>query len=1625
MSIFRQPGTRIAHPMKARPAINLLSILLAVALVISLVPIGVFLPIERAYADEYLEGQSPPAEELDAAGWIAELEDPVELYEPAVVEASEAGEELEEALEFNQTTDLDEPEAVVFTVDFIAPEFMLDPALKSQEVAENEQAVEPWESGFIPLNFLGWEPTEQTLGDIGLSSLLGGSVTLETPVTSDQTLYGWFTPGALMEPMATLEALAFGDEDFTINFPGVSGVTVRYSTSVSGWQTVGIFDDICEFSIPLSHQSSFGNTTIQLTKGGMSYSFVFPYDSDDLPCEWDIPVVPLTVTGIEAACNLAVVQSNWVYNSAAAAVGVDNVFNVFKNTSGVYEVQLTKSGFYTISTTVAVDDTGGVVDFSNCFYEVTVPAGFSTVRMQSSNWIINPASAGDTITLLADHYRALGFRDATVSFVFGGNSYSGTFPLDGATNPFAALLPLVTIDFPGFDDVTVNYYNGTGWHSAGTGFTDSVTFVPEGPNPITQIDVTKGGMTYSFFLDDTQQPELGKPLSLTVPTIELQVIGIWADDCTLGVAQDDYIYNHVPGVVSGVTSFSVFDNGSDYYVHLFKPGFNSIVRTAVAGAGILYVYLADNVFYQIEVPAGVTKVQMQSNSWIQPYNAKAGDKIDAIKDTGNEQDASMTFVYEGETYSLNFKLDGTNPFDLFKKVVYDEGASGTITGMPVDKKLYLAGDEVEVSADVPLRDGYIFDGWLCDLDSGTYWAGDRIVVPDPAVDITFTAQWQKDSYGFTVAFPGVEGVSVRYVTDVAGYVDIGVFDDGCTFAIPDAEIGTLATSFVTVQAIKNGMTYSFSTVVGADELFVLADDNLLEVPVIPLVVSGIETDCSIHVGGQGWVYPDTPVTAGNDLAVPAVFNNGRPYNAQLSKPGFHPILSEDAVLSPMGDELWIEFRSDIFYDVTVPGGITNLNMASYSGVNWIVTGAEAGDVIDLLADWYGYDRGDGFRTANMTFDYDGNSYSIDFVLDGTDPFAGMSIVNFPGVEGVTVQYYASGVWTTLPGIFDNTTGIINIPTSATSVRAVKAGMYYQFDGVTWGSFINVFDVPVITLRVLGIATDCNIGIWQGNWVYPAKPATGGVQLLYNVFDNGRPYTAQLSKTGFYIINSPAATRETYLGEEELWIYFDDSIFYVVTVPDGITDVRMQSNNWIYPMPAQPGDDFTLLRDVYRNLAGDGWRSAKMSFVWKGVNYSVEFWLNGMDPFDIIRTVTYDGNGGLDGLGIASYDSSYLCINDDPYFSSSFFEEPVVAEDNSFILSGYSFLGWNTADDGTGDWYDEGDSIDMVDIPPTGLVLYAQWKLITYTVIFDPGAQGSWTAGSETYIDLLPGDPTPSINCTPNTDHEPGWEFVDWTPMPAATVTGDAIYVAQWSQVSHTVSFVDWDGTPLKLESVLYGGSATAPAPDPVRSGYTFAGWDVLFNNITGDLTVTAIYNLIGTPLTNPPVVPLVVAVPPDAADETVDETEPVRTDPIAVSPTNTQTATTATSTPVITIADQETPLVLIAKWSLVNLILAAVGILMALLTLIMFFKKRTKESDNAQTGKKNVSWPVLSLILGAVAVIIFLLTQDMRLPMGLIDWWTIAHAIIFIAQIALTSVVFRKAPVDRTIDGYAYGSSSL
>ena len=117
--------------------------------------------------------------------------------------------------------------------------------------------------------------------------------------------------------------------------------------------------------------------------------------------------------------------------------------------------------------------------------------------------------------------------------------------------------------------------------------------------------------------------------------------------------------------------------------------------------------------------------------------------------------------------------------------------------------------------------------------------------------------------------------------------------------------------------------------------------------------------------------------------------------------------------------------------------------------------------------------------------------------------------------------------------------------------------------------------------------------------------------------------------------------------------------------------------------------------------------------------------------------------------------------------------------------------------------------------------------------------------------------------------------------------------------------------------------------------------------------------------------------------------------------------------PVEEIADGETPLAMGGAWALVNLILTVLTVLGSILLLIGYIGKKQKEREDengnvilnaegeAETDdiKKKGGWRLASIIPAVAAVIAFILTENMRLPMVLVDKWTLLMVIIALVQL--------------------------
>jgi len=141
----------------------------------------------------------------------------------------------------------------------------------------------------------------------------------------------------------------------------------------------------------------------------------------------------------------------------------------------------------------------------------------------------------------------------------------------------------------------------------------------------------------------------------------------------------------------------------------------------------------------------------------------------------------------------------------------------------------------------------------------------------------------------------------------------------------------------------------------------------------------------------------------------------------------------------------------------------------------------------------------------------------------------------------------------------------------------------------------------------------------------------------------------------------------------------------------------------------------------------------------------------------------------------------------------------------------------------------------------------------------------------------------------------------------------------------------------------------------------------------------------------------ITIVPPDAPviDEPVIEDEPT---PLA-----------APEEPVVHIPPERPPLASFATWALFNLIMTiATGIIMAFLLINYFRRLKDEFKGDAKKANKHLALRLVMIAATSVAVILFVTTQNMRLPMGLLDQWTILHVAILAATIVLAALSVMK-----------------
>jgi uncharacterized repeat protein (TIGR02543 family) len=192
-------------------------------------------------------------------------------------------------------------------------------------------------------------------------------------------------------------------------------------------------------------------------------------------------------------------------------------------------------------------------------------------------------------------------------------------------------------------------------------------------------------------------------------------------------------------------------------------------------------------------------------------------------------------------------------------------------------------------------------------------------------------------------------------------------------------------------------------------------------------------------------------------------------------------------------------------------------------------------------------------------------------------------------------------------------------------------------------------------------------------------------------------------------------------------------------------------------------------------------------------------------------VTFDGNGSTSGtMGVENHNA------------------PTALTTNTFVRTGYTFSGWNTAANGSGNSYADGASYPFL----AAATMYAQWTADTFSVTFAGNGSTSGTMGAESAN-------TPTA-LTANAFVKTGYTFSGWNTAANSSGTSyangasypfaaAATLYAQWTADYFKVTFKGNGSTSGAMKSETDNAPTALSANTFARTGYTFAYWSTSAN----------------------------------------------------------------------------------------------------------------------------------------------------------------------------------------------------
>ena len=387
---------------------------------------------------------------------------------------------------------------------------------------------------------------------------------------------------------------------------------------------------------------------------------------------------------------------------------------------------------------------------------------------------------------------------------------------------------------------------------------------------------------------------------------------------------------------------------------------------------------------------------------------------------------------------------------------------------------------------------------------------------------------------------------------------------------------------------------------------------------------------------------------------------------------------------------------------------------------------------------------------------------------------------------------------------------------------------------------NINDPNHILEGIEGSEGSSTLSGWPGTYkCYQTVVTTDGVTNGTATFDIDLIY--QFSRLN----SSIGWTYASNWGGRTLHFTIKQTVAYTVTYTDGVEDEEVFAD------------------EVHENLSSgvatpafSGGTPTRTGYVFKGWNPEVAATVTGNATY--VATWGEDkNNNGIDDNEETKYTVTYTDgVDGEEVFADQVYGNllsgvATPAFEGTPTREGYVFKGWNPAVAATvtgnatyvATWGEDKNNNGIDDNEET-----------KYTVTYTDGVDGEEVFADQVYGNLLSGVATPAFEGTPTRE---GYVFKGWNPAVAATVTGNATYVARWGEdknnngiaddeeTKYTVRYTDGvDGKEVFADQVygnLLSGVAT-PAFEgtPTREGYVFKGWKpAVAEKVTGDVTYVA------------------------------------------------------------------------------------------------------------------------------------------------------------------------------------------